>query len=250
VIAVGFLMESAIGQVAKQFPKTHFAIIDDSVKSAGIKGAKNVEGLLFKEQESGYLAGYLAGLMEQRSGPRLNKANVVSTVGGIKLPAVDHYIAGFQAGAKKADPTIKTLNGYSNSFTAQDKCKSLAEAQIAQGSDIVFQVAGGCGLGALSAANSHHYWGIGVDADQGYLGPYILVSAIKRVDQAVYLTTQAEEKGTFHGGTDVTFSLKDGGTGIAGISKLVPPALVSKVDSIASQIKSGKIVPPNVVKSS
>ncbi len=107
-------------------------------------------------------------------------------MGGQKIPPVDHYIAGFQAGAKKADPGITTLNGYSQDFVDQTKCKEVALNQIAQGSKVVFQVAGGCGLGALSAAQQKGVQGIGVDADQAYLGSYILTSAEKKVDVAVF----------------------------------------------------------------
>ena len=167
VIAVGFLEEQAVGQVAKKFPKTKFAIIDDSTSVKALKGLKNVEGLLYKEWESGYLVGYLAGLFEKSGAKGLNSANVMSSVGGITIPPVDHYIAGFQAGAKAADPGVKLLNGYSGDFVAQDKCQGLAQQQIAQGSDIIFQVAGQCGLGAINAARDKGYWGIGVDAEPG-----------------------------------------------------------------------------------
>ncbi len=103
---------------------------------------KNVEGLLFKEQEAGYLVGYLSGLYAKD-----NNVTTVGSVGGQKIPPVDHYIAGFQAGAKKADPSIKTLNGYSQDFVDQAKCKEIALDQIAKGSKVEFQVAGQCGLG-------------------------------------------------------------------------------------------------------
>ena len=135
VIAVGFLMESAVEKVAKAFPNTSFAIID----SGPTKPISNLKSLLFHEQDGGYMAGYLAGLV--------TKTNVVSTVGGQKIPPVDHYIAGFQAGAKAANPKVTTLNAYSQSFTNQAACKELALNQISQHSDVVFQVAGGCGLG-------------------------------------------------------------------------------------------------------
>ena len=187
VIAVGFLEEQAVGQVAKKFPNTKFAIIDDSTSVKALKGLKNVEGLLYKEQEAGYLVGYLAGLFEKSSAKGLNSTNVMSTVGGIAIPPVDHYIAGFQAGAKAADPGVKLLNGYSGDFIAQDKCQGLAQQQIAQGSDIVFQVAGQCGLGAINAARDKGLWGIGVDTDQSLQvgSKQLLASATKGVDVSV-----------------------------------------------------------------
>ena len=170
VIAVGFLMGEATEKVANQFPNVKFAIIDSPAASLKHK-PKNVQGLLFKEQEAGYLVGYLSGLYAKDNG------GSVSTVGGQKIPPVDHYIAGFQAGAKKANASVKTLNGYSQDFVDQAKCKELALNQIAEGSQVVFQVAGGCGLGALDAAKEKGMQGVGVDADQGYLGDFIMTSA-------------------------------------------------------------------------
>ena len=146
IISVGFLMGDATNTVASKLPDAKFAIVDFSAAALADK-PKNVEGLLFKEQEAGYLAGYLAGLWAKD-----NNAKAVSTVGGQKIPPVDHYIAGFQAGAKEAFPGIRTLNAYSQDFVDQAKCKEIALDQIAQGSQVVFQVAGQCGLGALDAA--------------------------------------------------------------------------------------------------
>jgi basic membrane protein A len=147
VVAVGFLMAEAVDQVAKQFPDTNFAIIDFPADALAGKPA-NVRGLLFKEQEAGYLAGYLAGLWVAEQGGEA----VISSVGGQKIPPVDRYIAGYQAGAEAASPGIQTLNAYSQDFVDQAKCKEAALNQIARGSMVVFQVAGQCGLGALSAA--------------------------------------------------------------------------------------------------
>jgi basic membrane protein A len=245
VIGVGFLMADAVKTVSAQFPSTKFAVID--VDPAGADG-KNVLGLTFHEEESGYVAGYLAGLMLKVKTPRNNGKNVVSTVGGVKIPPVDHYIAGFQAGAKAASPGVKTLNGYSNSFTDAAKCKSLAQTQLAQGSDVVFAVAGGCGLGALSAANAKGVWGVGVDADQNYLGPYMLTSAVKKVDFAVYSTVFKLKEGIFPGGTTNTFGIKNFAAGISGVAKGVPSPVKTKVNAIIAKIKAGGIKIPNTVK--
>jgi basic membrane protein A len=236
VIAVGFLMESAVEKVATAFPNTNFAIID----SGPAKPIPNLKSLLFHEQDGGYIAGYLAGLV--------TKTNVVSTVGGQKIPPVDHYIAGFQAGAKAADPKVTTLNAYSQSFTNQAACKELALNQIAQHSDVVFQVAGGCGLGALSAAKEKGVWGVGVDADQSYLGPFILTSAVKKVDVAVFDTIKQIQAGTFKGGTTDFFTAQNNGAGIGKISPNVPASVVAKLKPIETKIASGQITPPDTVK--
>jgi basic membrane protein A and related proteins len=236
VISVGFDQADAIAKVAPQYPKTRFAIIDVDHNDLTGKPA-NVEGLIFKEQEVGYLTGYLAGLVEKRAG----KANTIGSVGGEKQPPVDRYIAGYQAGAKKADPSVKVLNAYSNDWVDQAKCKQAALNQIADGAGIVFQVAGGCGLGVLDAAKERGVWGIGVDADQSYLGKQVLTSALKRVDTSVYSTIQQVLNGKFAGGTNTVFSLSNNGVGLGKVSAQVPKADVQKVRQIAKQIADGKI---------
>jgi basic membrane protein A len=236
VISVGFDQAAAIAKVAKQFPDTKFAIID--VAQGDLAGKpKNVEGLIFKEQEVGYLAGYLAGLVEKQSGG----ANTIGSVGGQKQPPVDRYIAGYQAGAKKADPGIKLLNAYSQDWVDQAKCKTAALNQIEAGANIVFQVAGGCGLGVLDAAKEKSVWGIGVDADQSYLGPQVLTSAMKRVDTSVYATIQQVLDGKFAGGTDSVFSIENNGVALGRISSKVPKKFVTQIKKISDQIANGTI---------
>jgi basic membrane protein A and related proteins len=237
VISVGFDQANAIAKVAKQFPDTKFAIID--VANGDLAGKpKNVEGLIFKEQEVGYLAGYLAGLIEKQSG---GSSNTIGSVGGQKQPPVDRYIAGYQAGAKKADPGIKLLNAYSQDWVDQAKCKTAALNQIDAGANVVFQVAGGCGLGVLDAAKEKGVWGVGVDADQSYLGPQVLTSAMKRVDTSVYATIQQVLDGKFAGGTDSVFSIKNDGVALGKVSSKVPKKFVTQVRKISAQIANGTI---------
>src|SRR5262245_21726328 len=153
VLGVGYTEIGAMGAVAKRFPKTHFAIVD--VANSDLAGKpKNVLGLLFREEQVGYLAGYVAGLEAKR----LPGKDVVSSVAGEKQPPVDRFIAGYQAGAKRADPKVATLNAYSQDFTDQAKCKAIAANQIAAGSVAVFTVAGQCGLGGLDAAREGKVW--------------------------------------------------------------------------------------------
>ena len=242
IIGVGFTEIDALKTVAAAFPKTHFAIVD--VSNADEGGLKNVEGLLFKEQEAGYLAGYAAGLAAQARGGK-----AVSSVGGQKQPPVDRYIAGYQAGAKAAFPAVKLINGYSQDFSNQAKCKEVALNQIAGGSVVVFQVAGGCGLGALDAAKGANVWGVGVDADQGFLGSYILTSALKRVDTAVFESIKGAKAGSFKGGADAVYGLKDQGVGIGKFSPRAPRTLAAQVAAVKAKIISGKITNiPTTVK--
>jgi basic membrane protein A and related proteins len=237
IIGNGFLMGDAVASSAKRFPKSEFAIIDFS--QSAMKGKPtNAQGLVFKEQEGGYLVGYLAGLYAKDNG-----AKAVSVIGGQKLPAVDHYIAGYQAGAKASNPDVKVLSGYSQDFVDQAKCKELALNQIQQGSEVVFAAAGQCGLGALDAAKQSKVQAIGVDKDQSFLGPHIITSATKKVDVAVYEAIKAAQAGTFKGGSDETFDINNGGVGVGKLSE-AGQKYASQVQDVQKKIASGEITPP------
>ena len=239
-IGVGFLLADAVNTTSKRFPDNNFAIIDYSVKAPPFKTNPNVQGLTFATNENSYMIGCLAALMAEREGGE----KVISAVGGIKLPTVDIFIAGYRAGAQKCVPGTRVLIGYSQDFVAQDKCKEIALNQIARGSKAIFQVAGGCGLGALDAAQERSVWGIGVDRDQSDLGPHILTSAVKRVDQSVFLTAEAVQKGEFKGGTDAVFNLENEGVGIGKISPKVPQELIDQMNELKPQIIDGTIKAP------
>ncbi len=235
IIGVGFAQGDAIAAAAKRFPDTNFAIVD--VDQSFLKGKPtNVQGLLFREEQVGYLVGYLAALEAKRAG-----TESISAVGGYKEPPVDRFIAGYRAGAQAAVPGTKVRWDYSQDWEDQAKCKELALNQIAAGSKVVFQVAGGCGLGALSAAKDRDVWGIGVDADQSFLGPHVLTSALKGVDSAVFLTIQAVEDGTFEGGKNVVFGIDQEGVGLGTLSPNANADDVSAVEEVEEQLASGEI---------
>ncbi len=241
VVANGFLLGGDTNTAAGQFKNTNFAIVDFPWVALADKPA-NAAGLTFKAQESGYLVGYLAALMAKAKGGK----QVLSAVGGQKIPSVDSWIAGYRAGAQKVNPKMKVLIAYSGQFppSAAPKCKEIALAHIARGAQSVFQVAGGCGLGALDAAKQKKVWGIGVDADQSYLGRHILTSGVKRVDAAVFAAFKASQAGTFQGGRDFVFNLKNGGMSVGIISPAVPRALVAAMNAQQKLIINGKVVPP------
>jgi basic membrane protein A len=235
VIGVGFAQGEALAAVAKRYPKTNFAIVD--VDQASLKGKPaNVQGLLFREEQVGYLVGYLAALEAKRAGKES-----ISAVGGFKEPPVDRYIAGFRAGAEKAVPGTKVVWGYSQDWVDQAKCKELALNQIAAGSKVVFQVAGGCGLGALSAAKDEGVWGIGVDGDQSFLGPHVLTSALKGVDSAVFLTIKSLQEGTFEGGKNVVFGIDQEGVGLGTFSPKANEQDVAATEKVEQKLASGEI---------
>jgi basic membrane protein A len=240
VIAVGFLMAAPLEKVAQQYPNTKFAIIDSPGGTAP-DTAKNIEGIDFAEQEAGYPAGYLAGLYM-----KAHNYTTASSVGGQSIPPVDLYIAGYQAGVQAADPSAKLVNAYSQNFTDESSCKELALNQIQAGSKVVFQVAGGCGLGVISAGVSTKTQVIGVDADQAYLSPtYVLTSAEKRVNTGVFTAIKDLMHGTFS--SNLQENINNGGVGIGKIDAAGAP-FESKVNAVIAQMKAGKITPPTTVK--
>jgi basic membrane protein A and related proteins len=228
---------SAIG---RRFPQSRFVMTDLPVQ----KAPKNVQGSLWQVEEPAYLAGYLAALMEKR---RLGN-DVVGSVGGFPILPVDTFIAGYEGGAKKANPGIRTLRGYAESFFDTAKCKSVALSQIAKGAGVVFDVAGVCGLGVLQAVRERGVWGIGVDVDQSYLGPQILTSVVKRYDVEVYATVEALVQGRLRTGGNSVWSLRNGGVGLGKISPKVPRALVAEVAKIRAEIAAGTIKVPTTLR--
>ena len=243
VSAAGYLLAPTLATVASQFPNVDFTITDDSVKGpdfAKAKSVANIEGLVYASNQSGCLVGYLAGEMAKAKGGK----QVIGAVGGIEIPAVDDYIVGYNYCAKLADPGIKVLVGYSQDFVAQDKCKAVAEDQIGQGSQVEFQVAGGCGLGALNAAADAGIWGIGVDVDQYNLAKNVLTSALKRVDVGIYDADKQAKSGKFKGGSDLLFDLNDNGVGVGKISPKVPAAFITKMTQLKAKIAAGTVKVP------
>jgi len=245
VIAAGFLLADSTATVAKKFPNTHFAITDYPVEAppfADKKGKplfKNVMGLTYAANESGCLVGVLAALQAKKDG-----GNTIGAVGGLKIPPVDIWIAGYRHCAKLAVPGTKVLVGYSQDFVAADKCKTVAENQIAQGAKVLFQVAGGCGLGTLTAADDAGIWGIGVDKDQYKDATRVLTSGVKRVDTGVYLAAAAENAGKFVGGADLLFNLKNGGMSVGKINPAVSKAAIATMNKYKARIIAGTLKVP------
>jgi basic membrane protein A and related proteins len=242
VIGYGYLIVRAMDAAALRFPDTKFAIIDASQKDLPHK-PKNVRGGMFAAEQPSYLAGYLAALMERH---RPGK-DTIGAVGGYKIPTVDHFIAGYRAGARRATSRGTTLIGYAGSFVNPAKCNAVARRQIARGAGVVFQVASSCGLGALDAAREEGVWGIGVDIDQSSLGPHVLTSALKRLDVAVFATVSALQRGTFRTGGDAVFDLRSGGVGLGKISAKVPRAYVRRLERVRARIVAGTITVPAVL---
>jgi basic membrane protein A and related proteins len=253
VIGVGFLMETPMDAIARKYPNKKFALIDGcptATPTSDCDTLPNVAPLFFKEQEAGCLVGAIAGQMEvdgKSKIPKLLGSNTIGAVGGVSIPPVNHYIAGYKYCAKKVDPSVTVLVNYSNDFAATAKCKDVALSQINQHkADIIFQVAGGCGIGALDAADQKGVFGIGVDADQHALHASVITSALKRVDTAVYDTIKNFQDGKFTNNPP-TFDLSVDGVGYAPVSADVPADAKQKADDFAAQIKAGTLVVPDTI---
>ncbi len=242
VIAFGFQYFDALGEVAVRRPEQRFAVLDRSRLDIE-RRPRNVRGVVFRSTEAAYLAGFLAARLEQRrAGP-----DVLGVVGGVKLPAVDDFIVGFRAGARRASPGVKVFVGYSNDFVDPSKCEAIARKQIARGAGAVFNVAGGCGLGALQAAKDRGVWGIGVDTDQSFLGPHVLTSVVKRFDVGFLKLLRELRSGAFRTPSDTVLTLRDGGVALSRINHEVPSALRAEIDRLRRRIVAGEIRVPGTV---
>jgi basic membrane protein A len=241
IVAAGFLLEDTVKSFATQYPKIKFAITDDSVKNIG--GLKNEEGITYATQQGGCLVGVLAAKKAKALGKK-----IIGVAGGVKIPPVDSYIAGYQYCAKKAVPGTQVLIQYSNDFADVSKCSQIAQNEIGQGAQVIFQVAGPCGDGALKEAATLGKWGIGVDADEYHVAKNILTSALKRTDVGVYKTVlRAATPGAWKGNKDILFSLKNGGVGVGKMSPTVKPAWIKLMNKYKAQIIKGTLKPPAVL---
>ncbi|HEU5066032.1 MAG TPA: BMP family ABC transporter substrate-binding protein [Gaiellaceae bacterium] len=250
VIAVGFLLAPSTIKVAKANPDVSFAGVDHfygepgdaSCEESKTCAVENALGMQYPSEESGYLAGVIAALM--------TKSGTVSTVGGIKIPPVDNWIAGYQAAVKATKPSVKTLNAYSNDFNDAAKCKEIALDQISQGADVVFQVAGDCGLGAIDAACEKNAIAIGVDADQSAQGDCVLVSALKPLTESVFGVIQTYVDGEFKGGTNQFYGVEQlpDAQLLTDFQSEVPQSVKDAVAKAEKGLKDGTIDPPATLK--
>jgi basic membrane protein A and related proteins len=247
VIAIGFLIQTSVVEVAKEATDVKFAGVDQFYAEKPDCGGENqspcvepnIIGLQFPSEEAGYLAGIVAAMM--------TKTNTVSTVGGISVPSVNNWIAGFRTAVKDTKPDVKLLNAYSQDFNDQAKCKEIALDQIAQGSDVVFQVAGQCGLGALDAACQEGVMAIGVDADQSFAGDCVITSGLKPLELAVFETIKSAQEDSFEGGTNRFFGIEEfpDAALLAPFSSAVPQEVQDAVAEAKQKLVSGEIDPPS-----
>jgi len=238
--ATAYTLDGAITQIAKENPDAKLGIIDSSIV------VPNVAAVSFKEQEGAYLVGVIAGLM--------TKSNKIGFVGGMEIPPIQRFAAGFREGIKAVNPNAQLSVNYTGQFTRVDMGKSAAATMYNDGADIIFHASGLTGNGVFNEAKERvsqgqKVWVIGVDKDQSltFGDEVTLTSMIKKVDVAVYEISKQLAEGKFPGGKVTNMGLKDNGVDIAPTStKNVPADVLAKVEEYRKKIIDGEIVVPEM----
>jgi basic membrane protein A len=244
IFAVGSSMGQAVYVAAGRYPRQHFVLVDARpITPAGREIIiANVADMLFKQEDAGYVAGALAGLLA-RGHVGSAKHNTIGYLGGVPIPQVDRYLAGYVAGARRVDPGVMIIGQYAGTFSDPSKGRSIGLAQISQGADVLFQVASATGTGYLQAAGSRHVYGIGADASQSYVGPEVIASAVKRVNVATEKLVHDDRLGRFRPGDNI-FDAANHGTGLAGLSPVIPHSIVLQVARYQAELARGSVVAP------
>jgi basic membrane protein A len=244
IIAAGYLLGDTVKAYAQQYPSIKFAITDDPVSAIG--GFKNEEGITYATEQGGCLVGVIAAEMAKSMGKK-----IIGVAGGQEIPPVDTYIAGYKFCARKAVKGTKVLVQYSNSFTDVAACSQIAQNEIGAGAEVVFQVAGPCGDGALKEASKLGKWGVGVDVNEFKVAKRILTSALKQTGTGVYDTVVQASQGKFKGGKNLVFNLQNNGVGIAlgksGMSPKVKKSWIKLMNTFKSKIIHHKLKIPTVI---
>ncbi|WP_142826537.1 BMP family lipoprotein [Planococcus soli] len=246
VYGIGFLMEGAVAEIAEQQPEAQIAIID------AVVDAPNVASVLFKEQEGAFLAGVAAALMTE--------TNKIGFVGGMEIPVIERFEAGFLEGVATVDDTIEVDVQYTGAFDKAELGKTTANRMYSAGADIIFHAAGGTGNGVFTEAKERkeadpeaNVWVIGVDADQydeGQTGDanVTLTSVLKRVDTAVINISEQAMAGEFPGGETITYGLSDEGVGLADSRGAIPEDVMTQLEDYQQQVIDGDIVVPDTLQ--
>ncbi len=240
IVTVGFMLGDATKKMAEKYPKVHFAIVDFAYDPP----LDNVVSLVFAEEQSGFMAGALAGLM--------SKSKIIGMVAGVEIPPVIRFRKGYEAGVQHVCADCEVLGVYIDSFIDPARGKTAAMSQIDEGADVIFGGGGTTGSGAILGATQAGVWSIGVDQDE-YLTTFkegrtpgsdkLFSSAMKRVDNAVYGAIKQTVEGKFSGGT-VKYDASNGGVGLAPFHETeasIPDAVKSQLQAIATDLKSGKL---------
>ncbi len=241
VIGVGFIFSNDLDRLAADFPGVRFAGVDYA-PTPGRAIAPNLLALTFREHEAAFVVGAIAGLV--------SRSHTVGFVGGMKIPLIRKFEAGYAAGVHHVCPACAVLAVYAGTepkaFADPTRGRDLASAQYDRGADVIFHAAGKTGDGVFAAARERHALAIGVDSDQYDQAPCCVVaSMVKRVDVAVFDAVRAVLEGTFAGGVR-ELGLADDGVGfVARDDELLPPAVRVRAEQLAKDVIAGRIEVPS-----
>jgi basic membrane protein A len=237
-------MTDIMTATAKKFPAQKFIIFDTVVN------APNVASITYKQNEGSFLAGVLAAYAatDKSSFPLSSGSKTVGVVGGMDIPVINDFVVGFKAGVKAVDSSIKVEVSYVGSFSDSAKGYDQAKAMYADGADVVFQAAGGSGIGVLQAAKDANKYAIGVDQNQNALQPgHVLASMLKHVGNSLVLAVDAAQAGKLKYGKTTSYGLANDGVGLDfdNNSGIVPDAIVKKIDALKQEVIDGKLTVPS-----
>jgi basic membrane protein A and related proteins len=246
LIDLEFSSGDALKAVAKDYPNTDYAILNE------VEPGSNVASVLFQEQEGSYLAGALATMVAMD--PKIKGMTgkpIIGVIGGTKSVGIDKFIVGYIQGARAIDPNVQVKVAYSNNFGDPAIGFQMAKAMFDAGANVVYQVAGGTGIGVIKAAKEEGRFAIGVDTDQDGLAPgAVLTSMIKRTDVAVETVMKDYAENKFSGGQTITLGLANDGVGLSPMTyskDMIPPEMLARIEDLKKKILSGEIKVWNVV---
>ncbi|AOT69764.1 BMP family lipoprotein [Geosporobacter ferrireducens] len=242
VVVVGFEFYDAIQEVAPEFPDVNYIYVDNVVEEIS-----NITCIDYMENEGSFLAGAMAALLTQDTTIEgINKEKVIGMVGGMDISVIRNFKVGYEEGAKYIDPEIRVETIFAGDFEDPAKGKESALALYAKGADIVFQVAGKTGEGVFEAAKDSKQFAIGVDSDQRYINPDVIVASMtKGVGLSIFESIQKIQEGTFAPGSVYRYGIKENGVGIAygtpDMKQFVSEEVKTKIEGLKEKIVSGEI---------
>lgn len=244
IVAGTSQMLDLMNEIAPKYPDQHYILYDQDITQP------NVAGVTYAQNEGAFLAGVLAALVttDTEQFPMANDQKIIGAVGGMDIPVINDFMEGYKAGAAAVDPEIQVLISYAGSFADSQKGYDQAMAMFGQGADVVFQVAGGTGIGALQAAKDANAYGIGVDQNQNQLQPgHILASMLKNVGASLEIAIAAAKDGTLKYGENTIYGLANDGVGLdfADNNDLVPQDIITKIEEYKQKVVDGEITVPS-----
>ena len=246
VISLEWIHGEPMEKIAMDYPDTNWVIMNQT------REGDNVASVVFSEHEGSFLAGALAAMITtDTSIDGINADSVIGVIGGRKSPGIDKFIVGYIQGAEAVDPDVEVKVAYAESFGDPAKGQQMAQAMFDEGADIVYQVAGGTGIGIIEAAKAAGHYAIGVDTDQDGMAPgSVLTSMVKRVDVAVQSIIESYSEGAFPGGESMLFGLVEGGVALSDMKHtrdIIPASYLARVDELKAAVVAGEIDVWNVL---